>query len=213
MDRVTFSYGDGEAPVLRDFSFQLHRQEFVAFTGHSGCGKSTVFRLLLGLYHPESGSCRVLNRQGESRDLQAMRRLFAYVPQGNFFLSGSVRQVVAFGDPSRAGEDAELWAALDTVCAGDFVRQLPQGLDAVLGERGLGLSEGQLQRLSLARAVFSRRPILLLDEATSALDPDTERQVLCNLQAMTDRTVLIVTHRPAALSICHRTVHFEDQEV
>ena len=208
MDRVTFSYGDGEAPVLRDFSFQLHRQEFVAFTGHSGCGTSTVFRLLLGLYHPESGSCRVLNRQGESRDLQAMRRLFAYVPQGNQLMSGTIRQVVSFACPEQCGDDERLWQALDAACAGAFVRALPRGLDTVLGERGSGLSEGQMQRLAVARALFSHRPVLLLDEATSALDPEAEVQLLENLRRLTGKTVLIVTHRPAALAVVDRVIDF-----
>ena len=212
LEGVEFAYPGAEAPTLSHFDLQLEKQEFLAFTGPSGCGKSTVFRLLLGLYHPQGGQCRILGRDGKDYDLGQLRRLFAYVPQGNYFMTGPIRQVVAFACPDRAGEEEALWQALDRACAADFVRKLPQGLDTVLGEGGLGLSEGQLQRLSIARALFSERPVLLLDEATSALDEETEALLLRNLRAQTGRTLLIVTHRPAALSICSRVIRFETRE-
>lgn len=123
-------------------------------------------------------------------------------------MSGTLREVVSFAAPERAGDDAALWHALEIACADGFVRELKEGLDAPLGERGAGLSEGQLQRIAIARAIFAESPVLLLDEATSALDGETERQLLENLRHMTDRTVVIVTHRPAALSICDRILHF-----
>ena len=129
------------------------------------------------------------------------RGLFAYVPQGNRIFSGTVREAVTFGD--EGVKDEEIWQALD-VAAADFVRELPEGLDTLLGERGAGLSEGQLQRLAIARAVLSGHPILLLDEATSALDEATEGRLLENLRRMTDRTVLIVTHRPRVREACDR---------
>ena len=119
---------------------------------------------------------------------------------------GSVRQIVAFGDPEGMARETELRRALWIACADGFVEELEQGMDTVLGEAGAGLSEGQMQRIAIARAIFSDRPILLLDESTSALDGETERRVLENLRAMTDKTVLIVTHRPAALSICDQRV-------
>jgi ATP-binding cassette subfamily B protein len=124
------------------------------------------------------------------------------VPQGNQLLSGTIREIVAFGDAEGMRQEEALRQALRVACAADFVDALDKGLDSPLGEGGAGLSEGQMQRIAIARAVFSDRPVLLLDEATSSLDAETERQVLENLRAMTDRTVLIVTHRPAALAIC-----------
>ena len=130
------------------------------------------------------------------------RGLFAYVPQGNQLLSGSIREIVAFGDPAAMRDDAGLHRALEIACAEPFVAALEKGLDSPLGEGGAGLSEGQMQRIAIARAVFSGRPVLLLDEATSSLDAQTEKQVLENLRAMTDKTVVIVTHRPAALTVC-----------
>ena len=129
------------------------------------------------------------------------------MPQGNHLMSGTIRSVVAFADPGEQGNEDRIHKAL-TLARCDFVYELPCGADTVLGERGLGLSEGQMQRLAIARAVFSESPILILDEATSALDADTEREVLENIKSMTDKTVIIVTHRPAALSICDREIHF-----
>ena len=201
---ASFSYkalGDEEMPVVLDgLNLQIRRGEYVAFTGHSGCGKSTVLKLLMSLYHLDSGECYV-----DDQPLTAYyRRLFAYVPQGNALVSGSIREVVTFADPAGAQDDERIRRALAIACADEFV----DDLDTVLGERGSGLSEGQMQRISIARAIFSEAPILLLDEATSALDDQTERKVLENLRELTDRTVIIVTHRSAALSICDRVLRF-----
>ena len=118
---------------------------------------------------------------------------------------------MAFAAPQRAGDDAALYEALEQACARDFVEELPEGLDTVLGERGSGLSEGQMQRLAVARALFSGRPVLLLDEATSALDEPSEVKLLQNLREMTGKTVVIVTHRPAALEVVDKVVHFGGQ--
>ena len=135
--------------------------------------------------------------------------MFAYVPQGNQLISGTVRETVTFFDSELMTQEDKIYEALQVACADGFVRALPNGLDTVLGERGSGLSEGQMQRLSVARAILSGRPVLLLDEATSALDAVTEEQLLRNLRAMTDRTVLIITHREAALNYCDKRIHFE----
>ena len=121
--------------------------------------------------------------------------LIAEVPQGNQLLSGSIRSIVAFGDEDRAQDENAIYNALKIACADDFVRRLESGLDTVLGERGAGLSEGQMQRIAIARAVYSNHPILLLDEATSALDEATALRLLNNLRKMTDKTVILVTHR------------------
>ena len=123
-------------------------------------------------------------------------------------MSGTVRQIVTFADPAHAGDDVRLQKALQVACADSFVEGLEKGVDTLLGERGMGLSEGQMQRLAIARAVFSERPVLMLDECTSALDAATEQRVLANLRRMTDKTVMIVTHRPEALKICDAVVEF-----
>ena len=207
---LCFAYSDaqGEKTVtIRNLDMELRKGEFVSLVGHSGCGKSTLLKLLLCLYAPNSGRIEILEDGKEPTPLTAVHRgLFAYVPQGNQLMSGTIRQVVAFDDEEKMEQEARLWDALRVACADDFVEKLPQGLDTPLGEHGSGLSEGQIQRLAVARAICSGRPVLLLDEATSALDEETEAQLLENLRTMTDRTVLIITHRPRACDICDRVV-------
>lgn len=215
LDRVSFSYPDTEgrpgSNALEKASLRIEKGEILALTGPSGCGKSTLLKLLLCVYHPQSGEIRLEDEKGNRIPLSAEhRRLFAYVPQGNLLLHGSIREAVSFGAPERSGEDALIWEALELACGADFVRQLEKGLDTVLGERGSGLSEGQLQRLAIARAIFAGNPVLLLDEATASLDEETEKKLLKNIKNLTDKTLLIVTHRPAALSICDRVVHFSE---
>lgn len=197
--------------AVSGISLSVRKGEFVALTGPSGCGKSTLLKLLTGIYRPAEGRRFLRMRNGtETGTDAAWHRLFAIVPQGNQLMSGSIRSVVAFSDPDAAGDDARIAAALRVACAAEFVGALEQGADTLLGERGAGLSEGQMQRLAIARAVFSDSPVLILDEATSALDAQTEQQVLRNLRQMTDRTVLIVTHRPAALQYCDRVLRFTE---
>lgn len=205
---ASFTYkpsADEEAPVVLDhLDLTIRKGECVAFTGRSGCGKSTVLKLLMCLY-PLDGGERYL----DDRPLTArFRRLFAYVPQGNALMKGTIREVVSFADPSAASDDERLLRALDIACASEFV----DDADAPLGERGSGLSEGQMQRLAIARAIFSASPVLLLDEATSALDEGTERRLLENLRRLTDKTVVIVTHRKAALDYCDRVFSFSESE-
>ena len=127
-------------------------------------------------------------------------------------MTGTIRDTVTFGDEDEQ-QESKIWEALQIADAVDFVKALPNGLNTHLGERGSGLSEGQMQRIAIARAIYSQAPILLLDEATSALDEETEYQVLKNIQTMTDKTILIVTHRKAALAICNVDVHFTDDEI
>ena len=192
--------------VLEKLSLQIRKGEYVAFTGHSGSGKSTVLKLLMSIYPLDSGSRYLDSREGRQELDASWRGLFAYVPQGNHLVSGSIREVVAFGDREAMQQEDALWRALRIACAEDFVAALERGLDSPLGEGGSGLSEGQMQRIAIARAIFSARPILLLDEATSSLDAETEKRLLENLRAMTDQTVIIVTHRPAALAICDKRI-------
>ena len=220
MDRVSFTYPavdpeDRERAMrktLPEVDLTIGKGEFVAITGHSGCGKSTLLRLLLCVYPPDEGEILLEKKDGSAEPLTAAwRGLFAYVPQGNHLISGTIRDVVTFGDSSP--DDARVWEALELACAAEFVRQIPEGLDLALGERGSGLSEGQVQRIAIARALYAGRPILLLDEATSSLDEATEEQMLENLRRMTDRTVIVVTHRPRALSLCDQQVHMTEEGV
>lgn len=207
---------DQERPmpvVLRNIDLQIRKGEFVAFTGPSGCGKSTVLKLLMCLYPLDDGKRFLTDTDGTEHELTAAwRSLFAYVPQGNQLMCGTIREVIAFGDPTSMANEQQLWNALDIACA-DFVAQLELGLDTPLGERGTGLSEGQMQRLAIARAILSDRPILLLDEATSALDQTTEQHLLENLRAMTDKTVVIVTHRGAARDVCEKCISFSETNI
>lgn len=203
LENLSFAYPDRakSALVLSGVTVAARKGEIVAVMGPSGQGKSTLLKLLLCLYPVTTGREVLLLQGGETSLTGAYRGLFAYVPQGNRIFSGTVRESLTFGDGDVA--DDAVWQALD-VAAADFVRDLPQGLDAQLGERGAGLSEGQLQRLAVARAILSGHPILLLDEATSALDEGTEAKLLENLKRMTDRTVLIVTHRPRVRTVSDR---------
>ena len=141
------------------------------------------------------------------------RRLFAYVPQGNHLMSGTIREIVTYSkQPAKDAED-RIWKALQIACAKEFVYDLPLGLDTLLVEKGVGISEGQMQRIAIARAIYSQSPVLILDESTSALDERIEEAVLSNLRAMTDKTVLIVTHRTAVLRICDKEISFVGNDV
>ncbi len=204
---------ENQPVVLQNISVEIGKGEFVAFTGHSGCGKSTVLKLLMSIYPLDSGERFLTDRDGTQALTAEWRRLFAYVPQGNQLMSGTIREIVSFADPSAAQDDVRINRALQIACADEFLTELENGMDTLLGERGTGLSEGQMQRIAIARAIFADCPILLLDESTSALDGNTEKRVLEHLRSMTDKTVVIVTHRPAALEICDRILEFTENGV
>lgn len=210
-----FSYHkDGGEAILQHFYMELERGQCVALTGQSGCGKSTLFKLMLDLYSLDAGKRYIRSKDGREQELnKSWRRLFAYVPQENYLMSGTVREIVAFADRDRMSEEEGIRRALRLACAEEFVEALEQGIDTVLGERGQGLSEGQMQRIAIARAIFADCPILLLDEATSALDDETEKKLLQNLKELTDKTVMIITHRPAALELCDSRLDFGEGRV
>ena len=197
-------FGYAGESVLRDFSLCAKRGNITAITGESGSGKSTLFKLILGLYEPQSGSIAI---NGEIPLDASMRGLFAYVPQGNMVLSGTVRENITMNNRTVTDEQIERAARAAEIY--DYIISLPDGFETRLAERGAGLSEGQIQRISIARALLTNAPILLLDEATSALDEETETRVLANIKSMTDKTVLFITHRNTSLRVCDRIVHVE----
>ena len=199
---VTFGY-DERANVYEHSELQVSSGEVVALMAESGGGKTTLIRLLLGMLEPDSGKVTLQSGSGEEFPVNSdLRRFFAYVPQGNTMFSGTIAENMRMVNENATDED--VIKALKTACAWDFVEQLPEGINSTLGERGRGLSEGQAQRISIARALLRNAPILLLDEATSALDRDTEEQVLNNIMSShPDRLIILSTHRPAALRLCN----------
>ena len=197
-DKLSFSYDRDR--VLENAEFSLPKGAFAVITGPSGIGKSTLLKLLLGVFRPENG--RLYLDAGEEKISldRSTRQLFAYVPQGNLLLSGTIRENLTVVKPEATEE--EIRQAVYVSAMDEFLFQMPQGLDTLLGESGAGLSEGQAQRLAIARAVLGGAPILLLDECTSALDAETEDAVLRRIRALPDRTCIAVTHRPAAIALC-----------
>ncbi len=206
LENVAFQYEESSDDVLRDVNAVIKKGDFVALMGISGGGKTSLFQLLLGIYRPNSGNVTFVDGEQAVPASKGTRGLFAYVPQGNMLMSGTLKDnLTMFTD--NATEEA-IDAAVKAACLEDLVGKI--GMEMKLGERGIGLSEGQAQRLAIARALLSNAPILLLDEATSALDEETEAQVLRNIDEMRDKTVIIVTHRRAALGICDRVFCLED---
>ncbi len=205
---VTFRYR--EEPVLEEATFTIGKGDFVAVTGLSGGGKTTLFHLLLGVYAPERGTISIRLEEKKHAPGKALRGLFGYLPQGNSLFSGTIRDNLTYFNEN-VGEK-EIFDALKTACAYDFVSSLEEGLDTRIGEKGLGLSEGQSQRLALARTLIHPSSVLLLDEATSALDEQTEAEVLKNLSRL-NKTVLIVTHRKKALSYCNKQLIIDERKV
>ena len=214
VENMSFHYPDSKECVLNNVNCTIRRGDFVAMTGISGGGKTSLFHLLLGIYHPTEGSVffQTVVRENESaiqREVPAgkgTRDLFAYVPQGNTLFSGTLREnLTMFTD---SATDEEIMTAVKAACIEELVEDI--GLQAILGERGMGLSEGQAQRVAVARALLSGAPILLLDESTSALDEETEARLLANISAMRDKTCFIVTHRKAAKMICDYELHISE---
>ena len=216
-DKVSFDYiKEQEAcKVLQEVSLSIKKGDYVAVLGGSGCGKSTILKLIMGIYEPQSGTIAMIQKDGVKIPITMLRRMFSYVPQGNYLMNQTIREVITLCEKDEAeimsneADDTAVRNAVTLACA-DFIWELPEGLDTLLGEKGAGLSEGQMQRIAIARALYANTPILILDEATSALDGETEKALLYNLKQLTDKTVLIVTHRPEALNICNRRVSFTE---
>ena len=209
LDNVTFAYSDKERNIVKDLSFDFKPGSCTAVLGETGAGKTTLIRMLLALVSPTKGSVNIYN-DSTSRELTPLMRCnFVYVPQGNTLMSGTIRENLKLGNI--AATDEEMIAALHKSCA-DFVMELPHGLDTVCSESGGGLSEGQAQRIGIARALLRDRSIMLFDEATSALDPETERQLLSNILESRDKTIIFITHRLAVVDYSDQTLRLERLE-
>lgn len=209
---VSYAYHNGKQ-VFCGADFLARPKEIVALVGPSGEGKTTMLRLMLGLLHPQEGERTLIGEtDGEKIAVDpSARRLFSYVPQGNTMFSGTIAENMR--NVRLEASDEEICEVLKAACAWEFVEKLPDGIYSMVGERGGGFSEGQAQRLSIARALLRRSPILLLDEATSALDVATERRVLRNIMSTTEpSTCIVTTHRPTVLSICQKVYRIREQK-
>ena len=212
LENVTFSYTKGKQ-VFRESDFCACPGEIVALVGTSGEGKTTLLRLILGLIEPDTGKAILKAQDGTEQKLNADTRVcFSYVPQGNTLLAGSIAENLSIAKEGASRE--EMKTALEMACAWEFVKKLQEGLETKLGERGKGLSEGQSQRIAIARALLRNAPVILLDEATSALDEETEKKLLKNiLEKAPEKTCIVTTHRPGVLRLCRRVYRVENGKI
>lgn len=206
LDNVSYAYLDGDSNVIDNLSFDFRPGCCTAILGETGAGKTTLVRMLLALLQPQSGSLHIYNNVEERQLTPRLRANFVYVPQGNTLLSGTIRENLRLGKHNAT--DEEMREALIKSCA-EFVFDLPDGLDTACAEKGGGLSEGQAQRICIARALLRNRSVMLFDEATSALDPDTERRLLKNILASHDKTIIFITHRLAVVDYCDDVLRVE----
>lgn len=204
VDKVSYAYADDpDTPILKNLTFDFKPGTCTAVLGETGAGKTTLLRMILALVRPDAGHIYIYNKVKRVKVSPLTRCNFIYVPQGNTILSGSIRDNLLLGNSEAT--DAQMYKALDEACAG-FVRDLPDGLDTIFSENGIGMSEGQAQRICIARALLRDCPVMILDEATSALDTNTEKRLLRNLLAKSSRTVIVITHRPAVMEYCNNTL-------
>ena len=206
---LSFSYGENH--VLNDVSFTLNKKDFLSLTGISGGGKTTLFNLIMGAYKTNKDEIIFYDTKGNSYTPTEARGIIGYVPQGNSLFSGTVFENIGFMKENPTMEEIENAAKI--ACAHEFIKDFPMGYNTMLGENGFGISQGQAQRIAVARAVLSGTGVLLFDEATSALDEMTQVRMLENLSKLRDKTVIIVTHRKAALAICNRHLNMENGEI
>ncbi len=197
--------------IFDNTSLSVKKGDFVAIMGISGIGKSTLLKLLLGVFTVNSGNICLKTADGEIPVDRNTRKLFSYVPQGNMLISGTIRDNLTFINDNVTDEQIE--QAIRISCAKQFIDELPMGLNTVIGEKGMGLSEGQVQRLAIARSLLADSPILLLDEATSALDEETEKQFLTNLKSLDNITCIIVSHKKAAVEICNKRIQIMNGKI
>ncbi|OPJ62718.1 ABC transporter ATP-binding protein [Clostridium oryzae] len=210
-ENVDFSYEKGK-PILKNISANIEPGEIAALVGPSGEGKTTFINLLLALLYPDKGKIFIKDNDDRINVSSSTRQLISYVPQGNTLFSGTIRDNLLFGNPEAAEEEID--CAAKAASAYEFIKSNPEGFDKVLGERGVGISEGQAQRIAIARALLRKKPILILDEATSALDAGTEIEVLRAIKNLKPApTCIIITHRTAALKICDKIFRIRDNNI
>lgn len=197
--------------ILDNTSLKINKGDFVAIMGISGIGKSTLLKLLLGVFNLNSGSITLETTGGSIPIDKNTRKMFSYVPQGNMLISGTIRDNITFINQNASDEEIE--QAIRISCSKQFIDELPNGIETVIGEKGLGLSEGQVQRLAIARSLLANAPVILLDEATSALDENTEKEFLQNLKELKNVTCIIVSHKMAALEICNKKIQIKDGKI
>lgn len=195
------------------YDFRAEPGEIVALIGPSGQGKTTTLNLILGLYHPQKGEILIGNPGGNKlRASSSTRCMFSYIPQGNTMFSGTIADNMRMVKPEAS--DEEIRSALEAACAWEFVGKLEHGMDTEVRERGTRFSEGQKQRLSIARALLADAPVMILDEATSALDVATERRVLRSIiKKEPNRTVIVAAHRPSVFSMCSRVYQVGNSQI
>ena len=213
LDIENLSFGYTDEQILQNVNMHVKPGETVAIVGESGIGKTTLIRLVMSFIKADQGTITFYDGNGTREETDASsRRFIAYVPQGNTLFSGTIRENIRMGRLDATEE--EMMEALDQTASLGFIKNLPNGLDTVIGEKGHGLSEGQAQRIAIARALIKKAPFLILDEATSALDEETELRVLGGLQKMNPRpTCLVITHRMSVLQYCDREVKIENRVV
>ena len=209
INNLSFSY-DLREKVFENASLSIQKGQSVAISGVSGIGKSTIMKLMLGVYPVDSGEIYFNLENGRMPLTEYTRSLFAYVPQGNMLFSGTIKDNVTFINDSATEEEIE--KALKISCADEFIESLPNKLNTVVGENGLGLSEGQIQRIAISRAVLSGAPIMLLDEATGSLDEKTEQKVIQNLLSIDNKTIILISHRHTAINACEKVIQVDGKK-
>ncbi len=211
LKNICFEYEDQERNDFSfdDLSLSVEKGDFIGISGPSGSGKSTLFKLLLNLYKPTSGSITI-KAKGHDYVLDSRwRTLYAYVPQDIQLMKGTIKEVICFGEEF---DEKKMNESLRLSCCDEFISEMPEGINTELKEKGNGLSEGQMQRIAIARALYSDRPVLLLDEVTSSLNEELEKEILDNIRNMTDKTILLATHHKKALEYADEVIRCQERE-